>query len=151
MEITCKHCGSTKITKNGKVRNKQRFKCKSCGCNFVLGDEREKVTPQAKALSVLLYGTGKSSYGFIAKLFNVTRPAVLKWIRNVANHLPEPTIDDEIKEVELDEMWHFINEKNKSYGYGGPWIALQTKPSDGLLAIVLLKPLKSFTRKNLAT
>ena len=148
MVITCKHCGCTKITKNGKVRNKQRFKCKACGCNFVLGDEREKVTPQAKALSVLLYGTGKSSYGFIAKLFNVSRPAVLKWIRNVASHLPEPTIDEGIKEVGLDEMWHFITKKNKSCGYGGPWIVLQTKPSDGLLAIVLLKPLKSFTMKN---
>jgi len=144
MEIICKNCGSNHCTKNGKVRGKQRYRCKSCQYNFVVGDQREKAGPEAKALAVLLYSTGKSSYGFISKLFNVSRTAVLKWIRNVARCLPEPTIDGQIKEVQIDEMWHFINEKNKSYGYGEPWIVLQIKPLVGPLAIVLLKPLKSF-------
>ena len=53
--------------KNGKIREKQRYKCKECGYNFVIGDEREKVKPEGKALVVLLYLTGKASYGFIAK------------------------------------------------------------------------------------
>ena len=148
MDINCKSCGSTNFVKNGKVRGNQRYKCKDCGHTFVPGDKREKVTPQGKALAVLLYGSGKSSYGFIARLFNVSRPAVLKWIKKVAGRLPEPSIDDEIKEVQLDEMWHFLNEKNKSYGYGEPWIVLQTKPLDGLSAIVLLKQSKNFTGQN---
>lgn len=147
MEIICKNCGSTDCTKNGKVRNKQRYKCKSCGYNFVEGDKREKVKPEGKALAVLLYSTGKSSYGFISKLFNVSRTAVLKWIRKVAQRLPEPVIDRDIKEVQIDEMWHFINEKNESCGYGEPWIVVETKPLDGLLAIVLLKPLKNSTKE----
>jgi hypothetical protein len=96
----------------------------------------------------LLYGSGKSSYGFIANLFNVTRPAVQKWIRKIASRLPEPKPDDDIQEVQIDEMGHFIDQKNKKYGYGGPWTVLQTKPSDGLLAIVLLKPLRNSTRKS---
>ena len=147
MEILCKECESSFVTKNGKVRDKQRYKCKSCGHNFVIGDQREKVRPEGKALAVLLYSTGKSSYGFISKLFNVSRTAVLKWIRNVAQRLPEPTIDSSIKEVQIDEMWHFINQKNKSCGYGEPWIVFETKPLDGLLAIVLLKPLKGSMKK----
>jgi transposase-like protein len=147
MKIICKECGSIHFSKNGKVRGKQRYRCKICGYNFVMGDQREKVRPEGKALAVLLYSTGKSSYGFISKLFNVTRPAVLKWIKNVAQRLPEPTIDSDIKEVQIDEMWHFINQKNKNYGYGEPWIVLETKPLDGLLAIVLLKPLKSSIKK----
>lgn len=145
MEILCKNCGSDQNQKNGKVRGKQRFKCKTCGMNFVLGDQREKVTPEGKALAVLLYGRGKSSYGFIAKLFNVSRTAVLKWIRQVGSRLPEPDIDQGIKEVRFDEMWHFLNEKNENYGSGGPWIVLQTKPLDGLLGIVLLKRFKNPT------
>ena len=104
MEIKCKNCISVYCTKNGIVRNKQRYKCKTCGYNFVIGDCREKVPPEAKALAILLYSTGKSSYGFIAKLFNVTRGAVLKWIRNAALRIPEPAIGCEIREVELDEM-----------------------------------------------
>jgi len=147
MEITCKKCGSDHYVKSGKARGKQRYQCKTCGTNFVLGDEREKISAQGKALAVLLYGSGKASYGFIAKLFQVSRTAVLKWIRSAAASLPEPTIDSDIKEVQVDEMWHFINKKNKKYGSGGPWIALQTKPLDGVLAIVLLKPLNDSIKK----
>jgi transposase-like protein len=149
MEIKCKNCGSLKITKNGIVRKKQRYKCKDCKCNFVLGDKREKITPEGKALCVLLYSSGKSSYGFIAKLFKVSRSAVLKIVKKVASRLPEPTIDSEIKEIQMDEMWHYIGQKNEKYGYGEPWIVLQVKPLDGLLAMVMLKHLKNST-KNLS-
>ena len=146
METACKKCGSTKCVKSGKVRDKQRYTCKLCGYNFVLVDKREKVGPEGKALAVLIYSAGKASYGFIARLFNVSRPAVLKWIRNIGTRLPEPSVDGEIKEVQIDEMWHFINKKNEKYGSGEPWIVVQTKPSDGLLAIVLLKQLKNSTK-----
>jgi transposase-like protein len=143
MEVKCKNCGSTNYMKNGKIREKQRYKCKECGYNFVIGDEREKVKPEGKALAILLYSTGKASYGFIAKLFNVSRTAVLKWIRNIGGKIPEPQIDGEIKEIQIDEMWHFIVKKTKKYGYGEPWIVFEVKPSDGILAIVLLKRSKN--------
>jgi len=72
---------------------------------------REKIKHEGKALAVLLYSTGKASYGFIAKLFNVSRTAELKWIRNIG--IPEPKIDGEVKELQIDEMWHFIVKKQK--------------------------------------
>jgi hypothetical protein len=68
-----------------------------------------------KALAMLLDGSGKASYGFIARLFGVSRPAVLKWVRTFASTLPEPEINADIKKVQVDEMWHFINKKNKKY------------------------------------
>ena len=149
MEVVCKRCHSQSIVKNGKVRNKQRYKCKACRLNFVVGDRREKVSPEGKALAVLLYSSGMSSYGFIAKLFNVSRTAVLKWIPKEASRLPEPEIGDRIKEMQLDEMWHFINKKNKKYGYREPWIVVEIRPLDRLLGIVLLKPLQGcLTRSN---
>jgi len=80
MEITCKACGSQHFVKNGKVWGKQCNKCKACGNNFIVGDQREQGSPEGKALAALLYASGKSSYGFIANLFNVTRPAVQQWI-----------------------------------------------------------------------
>ena len=58
MRILCKNCGSDHYQKNGKVRGKQRYKCKACGLNFVEGDEREKARPEGKALAALLYGRG---------------------------------------------------------------------------------------------
>jgi len=139
MENVCKKCGSTNFVKNGIVRNKQRFKCKECGLNFVEGDGRDRTRPEAKALALLMYGSCKASYGMIARIFSVSRTTVLNWIRTMGKLLPEPEYDTNIEEVEIDEMWHFINKKNKKYGSGEPWIVVETEPSDGLLAIVMLR------------
>jgi transposase len=135
----CKRCSSSNFVNNGKVRGKQRYKCKVCGCNFTEGDRREKTRPEAKALALLMYGSCKASYGMIAKLLKVSRTSVLNWVRQLAKSLPEPIIDSDVHEIQMDEMWHFINKKNEKFGYGGQWIVLETEPSDGLLAIVMLK------------
>jgi len=92
-----------------------------------------------------MYGSGKASYGMIARLFKVTRSTVLYWIRNIGSQLPMPHIDTEIEEVSTDEMWHLINKKKQKFGSDGRWTAVTTEPSDGLLAIVMLKHLDDCT------
>jgi len=139
MTKTCKRCCSINVVNNGKVRGKQRYKCKDCGLNFVEGDQREKTRPEAKALALLMYGSCSTSYGMIAKLFDVSRTAVLNWIRAMGKKLPEPELKTEVRAIQIDEMWHFINKKNEKYGSGEPWIVIETEPSDGLLAIVMLR------------
>jgi transposase-like protein len=139
MTKTCKRCFSINVVQNGKVREKQRYKCKDCGFNFVEGDKRERTRTEAKALALIMYGSCKASYGMIAKLFKVSRTTVLNWIRTMGKKLPEPEFATDIKEIQMDEMWHFINKKNKKYGSGEPWIVLEIEPSDGLLAIVMLR------------
>jgi hypothetical protein len=49
--------------------------------------------------------------------------------------------------VQLDEMWHFINNKKQKFGFGEPPAVIQTGRSDGILGIVLLKTLKNSTNK----
>ena len=61
-DIRCKKCGSSSCVKSGHIRGNQRYKCKECGCNFKLGDNRGKIRPEAKALGMLMYGSGKASY-----------------------------------------------------------------------------------------
>jgi len=146
MNTNCKNCGSVNITKNGQVRNKQRFRCKSCGSNFVIGDEREKIRPEGRILAVLLYSSGKLSLDFISKYFSVSKPVVLKWKRKISQRFTKSAVG-EIKEMEIDEVLHFINDKNKNCARDESWLVLETKPSDDLQAIVLLKPLKIVTKK----
>src|SRR5437870_426726 len=72
--IACKNCQDTQTVKNGFVRDKQRYKCKTCGYNFVLGDERHSHSTEVKkALCIILYSLGKASFGFLAKLLGVSR------------------------------------------------------------------------------
>lgn len=137
---SCKHCGHGESVKNGVVRGKQRYKCKECGYNFVVGDGR--VDPNAavkRAFAVILYSLGKGSYGFIAKLFGVTPPAVLKWIRAEAATLQVPEVSGAIREMEFDEMWHFIGSKKTKDGSSKRWIVLQGEPWPGCSAVVILQ------------
>lgn len=83
----------------------------------------------------------------IARLLNVSRTTVLYWVRTIGSKLPEPPLDTEVDEIEIDEMWHYISKKNERYGFGEQLTIVTIKPSDGLLEIVMLIPLKSSMKK----
>lgn len=150
MTITCKNCDKNHIFKRGFSRGKQRYCCKDCGYHFVVGDKRnERGRPESqKALALLLYAFGKSSYETIAKLLKVSNVAVYKWIKAGAKNIPEPTVpENNVRDIEFDEMWHFIQSKKTEFGSGKHWIELRGELSPGLLGIVILKRLKDSTKK----
>jgi transposase len=145
----CKHCAGKDFVKNGCVRGMRRYRCKSCGLNFVMGDKRVKEdTAIKRAFAVILYSLGKSSYGLIAKLFGVTRPAVQKWLKREADLLGEAEIPATIEEMEFDEMWHFIGSKKTNSGSSRPWIVLHGELSPGFSAVVMLQPSSGSTTKS---
>ena len=147
--VSCKKCARTEIVKNGLVRGKQRYRCKTCGCNFVRGDERTDSHALVKrALAVLLYAIGKGSLRFIARLFGVTPAAVLKWIRREAADLEYPAIPGDLREMEFDEMWHFLRSKKTNDGFSKPWIVLPVELSPGWSAVVMLPPSPNSTRRS---
>ena len=122
--MKCKICSSTLIIKHGKVRNKQRYKCKDCGYNFVQGDGRQgkNSAKQRMALHLYLENMGFRAIGRVLGVSNVT---VLNWIRKAGHWIkayherqerPERT-----ETIELDEMWHFIGSKKENYGFGLHW------------------------------
>jgi hypothetical protein len=45
----------------------------------------------------------------------------LKWIRHEAATLPEPGVSGSIREMEFDEMWHFIGSKKTKDGPSRRW------------------------------
>lgn len=147
--VCCKKCQSDDIVKNGFVRKKARFRCKVCGYNFVVGDARPKRDAAVKrALAVILYALGKASFGFLAKLFGVSRTTTYKWIKKEAALTEEPTLSADIKEMEFDEMWHFLGSKKTKNGSSKPWIVAQGELLPGLQGVVMLQPSSDFTTKS---
>ena len=134
----CKNCKSERIVKSGKVRGKQRFKCKECGYNFVDGDERtnEKIAA-LKALCVLLYSLGEGSYNMMGKLFGRNRSLIYRWIREAGLNTDEPTINGEIRQIEFDEMWHFIQRKKENFGSSKPLTVAAGELSPGFSVVVI--------------
>ncbi len=139
-EIYCRRCSSSAVTKNGKVRGEQRYHCKICCYNFVDKPRRGRPTTQ-KCLAILLYNLGMSMNS-IAKLLDLSPPAVLKWIRSFAElHAtkPEPP-DDGVIVVELDEMWHYLKKNRTNSGSGKLAVVIQGNWLTGNVGIVT-KPL----------
>ena len=145
-EIVCKRCAAADYVKNGIVRGLQRYRCKVCGCNFTATKPRGK--PAAlKTLALLLYGRGNASYRMIARLLGVSHVAVYGWIRTEAAKLPEPEITGETVVLTLDEMWHFLKKRLKSFGFGERMTLCIGAPSPGCLVAVMMPPVKSSSIK----
>lgn len=115
----CKKCSSSSYIKSGYIRGYQRYRCKACNCQFTDTKPRG-VDPVLKKLAVVLYAhCGVSMLG-IAKLFQVSAVAVLKWIRQYADTLSESKEMHKADVVQIDEMWHFVNGKKTKFGSGEP-------------------------------
>lgn len=147
--VTCKRCASEQIVRNGVVREKPRYKCKACGLNFIAGDRRVKESVAVKkALAVILYSLGKSSFGMLGKIFGHSRSLTYRWIVEEAAKLPEPVISGDIKEMEFDEMWHFLGSKKTRSGSSKRWIVAHGELLPGLSAVVMLQRSSGSTTKS---
>ena len=93
---SCPKCKCAEVVKNGKINEKQRFKCKKCSFQFT------RLTPRGyadseKAFAVVLYNLGLSMNAIVNYEKPVPKDAII---------------------VELDEMWHYLGSKKNSSGYG---------------------------------
>ncbi len=109
---SCPKCHISEVYRNGKVLGRQREHCKDCGFQFT------RTTPTGrpvieKALAVMLYTIGLSLYA-IARLFDVSTPVGLRWVRNFAERVYEKTEPGEVVIIELDEMWHFLKPQKRT-------------------------------------
>ena len=146
----CRYCESERTHKSGKIRGKQRYKCKDCGKNFLETDGRIKETTTAKrALAVMLYTFSKASYNFLAKkIFHCSPTTVMNWRKKASAEVKMPEITNDIKEIEFDEMWHFIGSKKTKNGFSKLLIVNQEKLLPGLRVTVMLQLSKNYTTKS---
>ncbi len=142
MELRCKRCGSEEHTKNGRMRGKQRYRCRSCGLNFT--DTPPRGLPlRVKATAVLLYLSGLSM-NRTAKLLGVSTPSVMAWIEQFARtYAQKPEPEGRALVIELDEMWHYLKKRPTSSGCGRLGIVLQDVSSIGSWAVVTRPPVPS--------
>jgi transposase len=118
--VCCKRCEGTNVVKSGRIRNKQRWKCKTCGMNFVEGEERSGPKPAGsakKSLAMLLVCLGLS-FRAAGLVVGVVRNTVMEWFRDWAGTLELPKVEGPLDVVEFDEMHHFLKKKRTSAGSG---------------------------------
>lgn len=115
--MNCPKCLSTEAVKSGTARDKQRYQCKACGCHYTQSTTaRLPLETRIKAIKLYLEGVG---FRGIERLTGVHHTTVIKWVKNLAAEIERlrPELKEQIRTVELDEMWHFIQKKHKNAGF----------------------------------
>ena len=135
----CKKCGEDSFIKSGFVRGLQRYRCKGCGAHFTQTASRGRPMAQ-KLLALSLYASGLS-INRIAKYFQVSAPAVLRWIKILGSTLcPKPEPQGLVIAMELDEMWHYVGSKKTNSGSGRLMILMEDASLIGNVGIVIKQP-----------
>ncbi len=125
--IFCKHCGETNLVKNGNVKNKQRYLCKSCNRTFREGDIRQKygMVEKLRVLKLYIEGVGIRA---IERLEGISSPVIIHWIREFAKILKDKLVSTEIPSdpreisiLEVDELFTYYQKKVKKPMCGLLW------------------------------
>ncbi len=148
--MKCPKCGEETAVKYGKARGKQRFKCKSCGCQFT------RETPYARslnekwlAMTLLLSGLSMTA---VAKALGVSAQSVMRW-KNSGQFMSDDVIQAiRIRKVSKTGNVKIIKdnapdkEEEDDFKYNDLYV-LETRSDSGLrVDIAIRKKAKNITK-----
>ena len=139
----CPKCKNSESTKDGIVKKKQRYKCRSCNYHYTveLKSTSKPRNTKRQALELYLEGLGFRSIG---RFLNVSHVSVYKWIKSYGKDLDDIKSDKKIEVVEMDEMHTYIGHKKTTAGFGYLLIGMEKGLSTAYLGIEEPKLEKDF-------
>lgn len=120
MNISCPHCRSNTVRKNGSIHTgKQKYECLSCNKQFV-EDPQNKIVPDDTKERIRRSLLERVSLEGICRIFDVSMPWLLGFMEKTFQSLPDDlnaTVIAENDEFEVailegDEMWSFVGSKD---------------------------------------
>lgn len=140
----CPSCKSIEFCKDGIVKQKQRYKCKSCNFRFTVEKVGKPDKVKRDALILYLEGLGFRSIGRVLGVSNVT---VMNWIKSFGEKINELRNNDDVEIVEIDEMHTFVGSKKNTCGFGLLLIEIGINSSTVKLAQEEQRQVKSYGKK----
>ena len=119
MDISCPHCHSNTIRKNGSIHTgKQKYECITCRKQFV-ENPQNKIIPEDAKERIRRSLLERVSLEGICPIFDVSMPWLLEFMESTVQPLPEDlnaTVVTENEEFEVlvleaDELWSFVGRK----------------------------------------
>jgi len=116
--VACPKCQNRHCTKDGIVRERQRYRCKHCGYRHTVAHKWYSEEVKRQALALYLEGLGFRSIG---RLLNCSHVAVYQWIKQYGEKVRLDVLaTTEIEVVEMDEMHSYVGSKKTRVGCGLP-------------------------------
>jgi len=113
--IICPKCSSEKCVKDGIIKGRQRYRCKSCTFRHTVQHRGKSPYVKRQALELYLEGLGFRSIGRFLKCSHV---AAYNWIKSFGEAAKELRSDSALEVVEMDEMHTYVSSKKTVVGYG---------------------------------
>ena len=115
----CPWCQSLTYVKNGFTAGRQRYRCRGCGKNFSVFEKGKSLESKflVRAFQLYLEGVGLRA---IERILGIGHVTVMNWIRKYGLHRPKDIPSAKATKIELDELFHFIQEK-KDASTSGFW------------------------------
>jgi len=88
-----KCCGSERI-KSGKIKGRQRYKCKKCGCNYTVAIKSSAKPKSLKKKVLHLYLEGLR-FRSIGRFLGVSNVSILNWIRDFGEKVQKLHADNQ--------------------------------------------------------
>jgi len=127
----CKFCSHKSLVKSGKVRERQRYRCKACSKNQIAGDERVKYDNKTRYMALAMY-LNSAGFRSIGRVLGVSFQLVHYWVRKAGEMVEEeaakrPNPSKEIAILEMDELYTYIQKKHGKSEYGLLWIGTEMR------------------------
>jgi len=144
--MKCPRCNNEHNVKNGKVLDRQRYKCKSCGLNYSVErrSNDKDLTLKRFALSMYLEGLGFRSIG---RLLKVSHVSVMNWIKLYGQSIKEIRNDKPVEIAEMDEIHTYVGRKKTTDGFGLVLIEKEKSLLISLLGIEEIKVVRRYGKK----
>lgn len=123
-KITCPVCSSLNIKKNGiNKQRKQRYQCRGCKKQFILKYKYRAYLKYIRELVVPMCLNG-SGIRDISRVLLISPTTVIKILKEQADHLPPSKLPNRVADVEINEMWSFVEKKKNQCWL---WLAYSAK------------------------
>ncbi len=138
----CPKCHSTEFVKSGIIKERQRFKCKSCNYYFTVQKLGKRIEGEyvIKALQLYLEGI---SFREIERILNVSHVSVMNWVKTYNIKRPKTTanVQPEVQILKHKEVLALLGDES-NLDDGG----LLVTPMDSKYLVLTWK--KRYAKKN---
>jgi transposase-like protein len=127
--LVCKHCGGSRLNKNGRQGGKQRYLCRDCNRTFREGKDNRVKEIDERMLRVLKHYRENMGIRSIGRTEGIHNTTVLSWLRKMGKILKnklEETVSrvnndisfkrENIEILEIDEIVTTVKKKLKMGG-----------------------------------
>ena len=112
----CPRCTNQTFIKSGRVKERQRYKCKECSYYYTVSQKSDTSNESQRRLALTLYLEGLG-FRSIGRILGFSHVAVYNWIKSFGEQI-EAVKQKEATVVEIDEMHSYVGHKKTIAGSG---------------------------------